>query len=448
MPRSIVASSACLTLLAVFACGGAHAADAPELVSVKRIWDAGPHNAFADLIRFQDRWFCTFRESDGHVGGDGKLRVLVSADGDNWESAALLAEEGIDLRDPKLSITPDGRLMIVAGGSVYRGTPDIKTLQPRVAFSSDGRTWTPTQRVLGEWEWLWRVTWHEGRAYGVSYTPQWRMPPGMRPSPEFGDGTLKLVVSDDGVNYSVITPLNVPDRANETTLRFLKSGELMALAARLLSTALDLPQWWRHQLSRPGVARQSAVDELLLVARGEDEHLSGQDQAAIEEHRSGRGGARRPGRRRARQTPPAALRRPGRKAGRGVRDAGSRPSLNHPAGPLPWPRANVAEDRSVVEAGHAWTEGPLAAVQDPGTTARRIASCPQTAALRGRDLALGRRPPPPHWAVADESRRGDSRGAGRNLVVDRHHAAGSQARPAPLRRASTDAGHKRRGRNH
>jgi hypothetical protein len=221
-----------LTLSAILACASAHAADAPELLSVKRIWDAGPHNAFADLIRFQDRWYCTFRESEGHVGGDGKIRVLVSADGDAWESAALLEEKGIDLRDPKLSLTPDGRLMIVAGGSVYNGTPDIKGMQPRVAFSSDGRTWTPTQRVLGQWEWLWRVTWHEGRAYGVSYTSTWRMPAGVRPGPEFGNGTLRLVVSDDGVNYSTITALDVPDRANETTLRFLKSGELMALARR------------------------------------------------------------------------------------------------------------------------------------------------------------------------------------------------------------------------
>ncbi len=87
-----------------------------------KIWDKGKHNAFTDLIRWRGKWYCTFREADGHVGGDGKLRVLESADGKTWESVALVAEEGIDLRDPKLSITPDDRLMIVAGGSVYKGT--------------------------------------------------------------------------------------------------------------------------------------------------------------------------------------------------------------------------------------------------------------------------------------------------------------------------------------
>src|SRR5436189_3847017 len=93
----------------------------PEIVSVTKIWDAGKHNAFTDLIRWHDKWYCTFREADAHVGGDGKLRVLESSDGAKWESVALVTEKGIDLRDPKLSITPDDRLMIAAGGSVYQG---------------------------------------------------------------------------------------------------------------------------------------------------------------------------------------------------------------------------------------------------------------------------------------------------------------------------------------
>jgi hypothetical protein len=85
-----------------------------ELVSQVKIWDEGKHNAFTDLIRWHDRWYCTFREADGHVGGDGRLRVLQSDDGETWTSVALVAEAGIDLRDPKLSITPDDRLMITA----------------------------------------------------------------------------------------------------------------------------------------------------------------------------------------------------------------------------------------------------------------------------------------------------------------------------------------------
>src|SRR6187397_370910 len=85
-------------------------AEAPKLISVTKIWDKGPHNAFTDLIRWRDKWYCTFREADAHVGGDGKLRVLESADGTAWKPVGLVEEAGIDLRDPHLSITPDDRL--------------------------------------------------------------------------------------------------------------------------------------------------------------------------------------------------------------------------------------------------------------------------------------------------------------------------------------------------
>lgn len=202
----------------------------PELVSVAKIWDAGQHNAFTDLVRFKDAWYCTFRESAGHVGGDGKLRVITSTDGAKWESAALVAEEGIDLRDPKLSITPDGRLMMVAGGSVYRGTKTLQGRQPRVVFSKDGREWTTPQRVLGEGEWLWRVTWHDGKAYGTSYNID-PMPSAAGVKPPL-DWNLKLFISDDGVSYKLITPLEIPGHPNETTLRVLSTGHMVALVRR------------------------------------------------------------------------------------------------------------------------------------------------------------------------------------------------------------------------
>ena len=139
----------------------------PQILSVEKIWDRGPHNAFTDLVRFADRWWCTFREAQDHGPSIGTVRVICSDDGHAYESAAVLAEQEIDLRDPKLSITSDGRLMLVAGGSLYAGT-EYGTRAPRIAFSDDGYTWTTPQKVLAEDHWLWRVTWHEGIAYSVS----------------------------------------------------------------------------------------------------------------------------------------------------------------------------------------------------------------------------------------------------------------------------------------
>ena len=236
----------------------------PQLVSVTRIWDQAPHNAFTDLVRYQDVWFCTFREGDGHVGGDGKIRVLTSSDGEAWESAALLAEEGIDLRDPKLSITVDNQLMLVAGGSVYGGTTTLKTMQPRVAFSLDGRKWTSPRRVLTEGQWLWRVTWHEGRAYGVSYHVPLPAATAVAATPP-ADWQVTLVASDDGVNFTPITRLDVPGRPSETTLRFLANGDLMALMRRDAGNKMG----WIG-LSRPPFYRQWKWKETTMQLGGPD----------------------------------------------------------------------------------------------------------------------------------------------------------------------------------
>jgi hypothetical protein len=209
-----------LLLLLAFA-SAAQSSPAPAIVSVARIWDGGAHNAFTDLIRWRNRWYCTFREGDAHVGGDGRIRVLVSADGETWTSAALVGETGIDLRDPKLSITRDDRLMIVAGGSVYEGTRYLGR-QPRVMFSPDGSTWSTPERILAEGDWLWRVTWHEGRAYGVTY----------RTAPGASGETATLVSSKDGRTFDEVTTFAVPDRPNETTLRFMPDGEMVAVVRR------------------------------------------------------------------------------------------------------------------------------------------------------------------------------------------------------------------------
>ena len=84
----------------------------------KRSGTTRPHNAFTDLVRHRGRWWCTFREADDHGASIGTLRVLVSDDGAGWSSAGHVTEEGVDLRDPKLSVMPDGRLLLLAGGSI------------------------------------------------------------------------------------------------------------------------------------------------------------------------------------------------------------------------------------------------------------------------------------------------------------------------------------------
>jgi hypothetical protein len=197
------------------------AADPPqaELASVRKIWDQAPHNAFTDLARFKDRWFCAFREGKAHVSPDGALRVLTSADGEKWESAGLIKSPDGDLRDAKLAITPDNRLMLTAAKAVREG-PN-KGHQSLTWFSNDGRQWSQPVEIGDRDFWLWRTTWHKDAAYSIGY--------GCRPDNHW----VRLYKSDDGKSFDILkNKLYEEGYPNETSLVFLPDDRSFCLLRR------------------------------------------------------------------------------------------------------------------------------------------------------------------------------------------------------------------------
>lgn len=192
-----------------------------ELISLNKIWDQGPHNAFTDLLHVDDRWLCTFREARAHGSSDGTIRVIESVDGEHWSSAALLTETGEDLRDPKISTVPDGRLYLLMGASRYADDGRYLTRSPRAAFSDNGRSWTHPTRVLAEDHWLWRVTWHGDVGYAVS-----KLGEGTHPRRGF------LYRTRDGIEWEWLAEFLLPNNtwtASETTLRIMPDEEMIAL---------------------------------------------------------------------------------------------------------------------------------------------------------------------------------------------------------------------------
>jgi len=192
-----------------------------EVVEVNKIWDKAPHNAFTDLVRWNDGFYCAFREGRGHVSTDGKIRILESKDANRWDSAALIALAGYDLRDAHLSITPDDRLMLLGGAAPRKKDNQSAPTGAFVCFSKDGRQWTQPQIAVRPGRWLWCVTWNQGKAYGVSYTAGKEAP------------YIDLLVSNDGINYERhVDKLFKQGRPTEVTLRFDTDRTCYALVRR------------------------------------------------------------------------------------------------------------------------------------------------------------------------------------------------------------------------
>jgi len=173
---------------------------------------------FPSLIRFKEHWYCAFREGEFHHNHpSGRGRIIRSMDGEHWDSVALMEWDCGDVREPKLSMTAEGWLMV--NTSVYfvsktprhpgdrapsRGEgvftppearqpedqPDLyyqldwlgttlnlsdNDLEQNAAqqsvtwLSSDGVNWSSAYACpTGVNTWRWDTTWHNGMGYSIA----------------------------------------------------------------------------------------------------------------------------------------------------------------------------------------------------------------------------------------------------------------------------------------
>lgn len=213
-------------------------------VEVRRIWDAAPHSAFTDLLWFKGQWLCVFREGTAHVSPDGAIRVIASSDGRAWQSLAKLTSPTADLRDPKITVTPSGLLMLTAAGALHQ--PAEHRHQTFAWFSKDGREWSEPHKIGDPDMWLWRITWHRRSAYSLAYST-------------VSKGLIRLYKSSDGRRWETLADdLFREGYPNEASLAFLSDGTCLALLRRDEGTAtamlgISKPPYTRWQWKDLGV---------------------------------------------------------------------------------------------------------------------------------------------------------------------------------------------------
>ncbi len=186
-----------------------------QLVQCRRIWDRSPHNAYTDLIHHNGRWFCVFREGTLPTSPDGALCVLTSSEGENWRQAALLGWPSGGLREPKLSASPDGR-MVLSAVAAARGEAPVS-----VAWSSiNGRDWSAPQVIGDPGEILGRIAWRLGRAYSMA-------------SGASGPAPLRLYSAGESLRFAVYSSaVESAGQPADGSLVFLDDGSAICLLSR------------------------------------------------------------------------------------------------------------------------------------------------------------------------------------------------------------------------
>jgi hypothetical protein len=142
----------------------------PELVSVRPVSSEGKCCSATDLVFFNDRWICVFREGSAYVSPDGVVRVYESLDGKLWKRVGVVRLFGYDLRDPKICVTPTDQLML-SFGAAKRAGGKLLELATNVSLSPDGKKWSDPVVIGQPRHWISQLCWDSTTCYGAGYFP-------------------------------------------------------------------------------------------------------------------------------------------------------------------------------------------------------------------------------------------------------------------------------------
>lgn len=140
-----------------------------QLNWLKKIAHKAKHNGFVDLCEFKQQLFCCFREAQNHISADGTIRILSLDFEGNILYANRIAIPETDLRDPKITVTADGHLLLIAYARQTSSNNQTIGSRNLTWVSQTGHSWSTAKAFADRGCWLWRVRWHRGQAFGFAY---------------------------------------------------------------------------------------------------------------------------------------------------------------------------------------------------------------------------------------------------------------------------------------
>lgn len=233
---------------------------AVRVVSMRRIFHNGEHNAFTDLVRFKGKFYLTFRSCpDGHmVHPTASVIVLASDDAREWRQVHRFHVKDRDTRDPHFLVFRDK--LFVYTGTWYSGPTtlpikeyDLNKHLGYAAWSEDGVKWHSPIMLEGTFgHYVWRAAAYGDKAYlcgrrNIGFAIGQR-----------GEGRQVeslMLESDDGLIWrkrAVFQEI----AGDETAFLFEPGGKVLAIGrrggapAQLLRSTPPYTKWDRKDLDR------------------------------------------------------------------------------------------------------------------------------------------------------------------------------------------------------
>lgn len=195
-------------------------AESQTITDSRIIWEGNNYAAFTSLSYYNGYFYCAFREGNSHYDANGNncgmIRIIRSKKGKIWRNFKTIKIDGHDLRDPQLSITPAGRLILLMENVVYKQGKAIFR-KSCVAFIFPKKELSEllpiSYKPALERNWLWNIEWIDNIAYGFIYVP-----------------FFALVKSTDGLNYNIVRKFNLKQTPSEASVIVDNRNNFFAIA--------------------------------------------------------------------------------------------------------------------------------------------------------------------------------------------------------------------------
>ncbi|MBM83156.1 MAG: hypothetical protein CMJ78_21550 [Planctomycetaceae bacterium] len=233
---------------------------AVQVSNIRRVFHNGEHNAFTDLVKFQGRYYLTFRSCpDGHmVHPTATVIVLVSDDFKQWKQVHRFGVPLRDTRDPHFLVFKEN--LFVYTGTWYSGKTtlppadwDLNQHLGFAAWTGDGAKWHSPIMLDGTFgHYIWRAAVHNDKVYLCG-----RRKIGFEIK-ERGEGRQVeslMLESDDGLIFRKRAVFQEIE-GDETAFLFDPDGSITAIGRRGSKTAQFLhskppyKKWDRRDLGR------------------------------------------------------------------------------------------------------------------------------------------------------------------------------------------------------
>ncbi len=226
--------------------------------NIRRVFHNGQHNAFTDLIRWQGKFWLTFRSCpDGHmVHPTSSILVLSSDDTKQWKQQHRFSVPKRDTRDPHF-LAFQGKLFVYTGTwysgdtTLPRDQYDLNKHLGFAVWTTDGKSWHGPRQLEGTYgHYIWRAAAHNDKAYLCGR----RNRDHAQVSGERDLVQSAMLQSDDGLIWRFHSFFQ-ENRGDEVAAVFEGDGSLLAIGrcgrrpAQLIQSKPPYAEWTRQDLT-------------------------------------------------------------------------------------------------------------------------------------------------------------------------------------------------------